>query len=274
MPSLGWTIAAISGCLIFLLIDARALLNRNFVNRKFAEFLCTSAKLISVPSIVGFQKASGSLRRSRDVGIELYWASQLKALDEGTPHYDPIAGGGAGLIFCGLLVLSLRPGVAAFATLLLVAGVISLSKLKFKYVRINLHAYDFVHFSKSSNIAFFWKTYRAMSIKILATITFGIILLSTLAAFEPAEVGVYDACVALLIALLLFSVVVLFLRPPPKLMGHLESFDRPVNLSKFTESVFETMRVWRRGGLLAAVPANSGIPRASVFGSEAQPARP
>jgi len=260
MPVFGWIIAAISACLIFILTEAKAFSDRYFANRKFAEFLCTCAKPISVFDRLLPDRIRLSLAL-HNIGTEFYRRSELKAQNEWTPpRYDPIAGAGAALVFSGILLATRRPGVAALVTLLLVVGLIRLSKLKFEYVRMNLHAYDFVHFITRSNVVFFWKTYRATAIKIFSAIALGVILLSTLAAFEPAKVSAYRASLVFLVALLLFSLAVFFSRRFPSEKGDWDWFEQPVNLIKFTESVFETIHVWRRGGVLAAVPATQGFP--------------
>lgn len=259
MPSPGWTIAAISGCLLLLLSEVRALVIHCLAYQRFAEFLCTCGKLLSVlddrvPERMRFSSAV------KNLGDELFRESQLKARNQRVPHFAPLAGATAALFFCALLVVSRRPGVAGLATLLLVAGVIALSKLKFKYVRMNLHAYDFVYFLKASSIIFFWQNYRAVALGILGTLAFGLLLLSALAASEPPEVSRHVAGIAFLIAVILFSLAVLFSKPSPKLMSYWDWFDRPANLSRFMESVFEAVPAVRRRGLLASVPAAHGFP--------------
>lgn len=190
----------------------------------------------------------------------MYWRYQLKLRNEWKPKYDPEGTEAAVLFFFGLLLLSRRVGFAAFATLLLIAGVGTLSKVKFKYIRMHLHAYDFVYFVKISNIVFFFKNYLSLAVRIFGALLLGVVLIAMLALFERPEVNVYAAGLIFFIALVSLWILIPRLAAAPRLRGYWDWFDGPSNVSKFAKSLVEAIGAWRRGGVLAAVQPTDGFP--------------
>lgn len=171
------------------------------------------------------------------------------------------AGCFAATVFCGLLLLSLRPGFAAVATISLIYGLQRLSELKFQYMRMNLHAYDFIYFLRNSaSTAFLLENLRSIAIRPLLSVLAGAILLSLIFFIEPVAIGRPAAAAIFLVAATALAVNRRYFASPRHWSDHWGYFDRPVHFGHFVDSIFEAVEAWRHGGVLAAEPATTEVP--------------
>jgi hypothetical protein len=171
------------------------------------------------------------------------------------------------LVFCGLLLVTSRPGFAALCVFLMMGGLAYLSVLRFDRTGANLHAYDFIYVLPNFPAVIFWiRNESRTALSFLIVIMIGAILLCVVFLEEPAAIGRRVAFLLVVIAAAAFAVTRRFLVP----WTYAEQFGRRVHFARLTESVFEAFHAYRGGGVLRAEAA-SGLPK---FASGAVPDGP
>jgi hypothetical protein len=167
------------------------------------------------------------------------------------------AGSFTAVLFCGVLLASLRPAFAAIFTVSVVFGLVGLSKLKFKHMRMHLHAYDFICFLRDrATLVFLLGNYRALVASCLWRVLLGVSLLCLIWSIEPAAVAPMHAAVGLSLALVALAVA-RHHAAPRQSMGHFGGRSRITNI---LETVAEAIEALRRGGVIARRPARHDVP--------------
>jgi phosphoglycerol transferase MdoB-like AlkP superfamily enzyme len=160
-------------------------------------------------------------------------------------------------VFCALLVLSLRPAFSACAAITVVIGLINLSKIKFKYLRMHLHAYDFIYYMRNSAaISFLLKHYRSLVTLFLWPVILSGASLAVIWIVEPEAVARSHAAIIFPIALIVLAIARHNIAPR-RFMGH---YLNSSMLTNFLETIFESIGAIRAGGVMAVETLVDDVP--------------
>lgn len=197
--------------------------------------------------------------------ITAFLTSRAIILSEETKPHIGYVGSFAASIFCAMLLISCRPAFAALTTFGVVWGLILLSDLKFKYLRMNLHAYDFVFYARNfAALLFLFRSLPKLAASALGGVAAYAVLLGLIWAMEPASVDRRFGAAGLLITLSALTAASKRL-PLRKFYAQYEPSTR---VSYFLDTIFEAVEAHRRGGVLATHAAIGEVPELSQVPSE------
>ncbi len=146
--------------------------------------------------------------------------------------------------------------------ILIVFGLVRLSQLKYRYMRIKLHAYDFIYYTRSlATLLYAIRQVRPIVRSILTPIAISSVLLAMLWIVEPQTLPRIYGLLFLTAAVagLLFEMKFLPCRE------HADQFVDQSHLETFIASIREAIEAARRGGIMASQPD-------SLFASPSAPA--
>jgi hypothetical protein len=178
--------------------------------------------------------------------------------EQAKPHTS-CAGYFAAGIFCAMLLISSRPAFAAFTTFGVIWGLVHLSNLKFRYLRMHLHAYDFLYYIRSfAGPLFLFRTLPRPAAIGLAAVAAYAAMLALIWAMEPATANRLFGAAGLLVAA---GALTAASKRLPSRAPWAQWYDEPSRpVSNFVETISEAIGAHRRGGVLATHPAGSEVP--------------
>lgn len=246
--------------------------NRFYAKKLVAELVGTSAAYLAFLD----GKIPERFRPSSylaEASATLYWAAELSKsrnraevlsqwLNEERELLQPESA--LLIIFSFALLVSQRVFASAIIVFFLVQLYYYFSHLKYKFTRVNLHAYDLISYLSPKAIRLFLKTSPSTLRSLIFSLVAAALALTALIYIEPVSVDRPSAAAMLAGCTMLFAVFRRYLIPPAKWNDYSRLFEQAPNPTAFIDSIFESVVAWRRGGVLA----RSSAPSVEAFRQE------